>query len=286
METEMKKYFSVLLMFSYAAATLAATPLSMDISAGYSYDDNVTRAELDRDIEKDNILNVDGSIAYKLPVNNISYFSLKGTLDVNQYLDFTRLSNTRLGIHGSYHIRPGSGYTAIRYLALLSYERRLYDSDQRDGSATEIELGLRKRLTDLLALRAGYIRQDISADSKVFDAENNRLYLDLEYKLTAKNNLYATIGYVDGDVVSTAVATAKIVQASSAIARDDAFLDLVPPRWAYKLGAKTTSIRVGDNYAIGSRQAIDGSLLYYDSAADGDNDYSGLILNLYYTYRF
>lgn len=282
----MNKYFSILLLFSFTTATFAAIPLKTDVSAGYTYDDNVTRAELDRDIETDNILNVDASVRYNLQLNNVSYFSISGTLEANRYQDFTKLSNTRLGIHGSYHLRPSTGYTAVRYFATLSYVKRLYQSDQREGSATEIELGLSKRLTDLLSLRAGYIKQDISADSKVFDADNNRLYLDFEYKMGAKNNLYTTFSYVDGDVVSTAVPTTKIIQSSSAIVRDDAFLELVPERFAYKLSAKTTSIRIGDNFAFASNQAVDVSLLYYDSAAEGDNDYSGLIFNLNYLYRF
>ncbi len=74
----MKKYFSVLL-FSISSATLAATPIKTDVSAGYTYDDNITRAELDRDIETDSILNLDASAAYRLPLNDMSYFSLSGS---------------------------------------------------------------------------------------------------------------------------------------------------------------------------------------------------------------
>jgi len=291
----MKKYCSILLLFIYATAAYAAAPVKTDVSAGYTYDDNVTRAELDSDIEKDSILNVDASAAYKLPANNISYFSLKGTLEVNQYLDFTKLSNTRLGLHGSYHIRPSSGYTAIHYFARFAYVQRLYKSDQRDGSATEIELGLSKRLTDLLSMRVGFIKEDISADSVVFEADNNRLYFDIDYKTTAKNNVYATLGYMDGDVVSTARPTQDIINASSAIVRDDAFLDLTPARFAYKLAAETMLIRLGDNYTIASNQAIDASLLYYKSESDYYDpvglknitiEYTGLIANLNYLYRF
>ena len=291
----MKKYFSMALLSSFAVSALAATPLKTDVFAGYTYDDNVTRAELERDIETDSVLNIGASAVYKIPVNSISYFSLDGTLDVNQYLDFSKLNNTRLGLHGSYLIRPSSGYTAIRYFARLSYEQRLYQSDQRDGSAIEIEIGLNKRLTDLLAMRLGFIKQDISANSVVFDADNSRFYFDLDYKLAAKNTLYTTLGYIDGDVVSTAERTQDIVDASSAIVRDDAFLDLTPNRWAYKLAAKTITLRIGDNYAIASNQAVDVSLLYYKSESDyydpvAPNSinivYSGFIYSLNYLYRF
>lgn len=280
----MKKYFSVFLLFSFTTATLAAIPLKTDISGGYSYDDNVTRAERDRDIEKDTALNANASAAYTIPVNDVSYFSLKGTLEVNQYMDFSKLSNTRLGIHGSYHFRPSSGYTATRYLALISYVQRLYDSDQRDGSATYVKLGLSKRLTDLMSFRAGYINESIDANSIVFEADNDRLYFDLDYRVCEKNTVYTTLGYLDGDLVTTAPAGLGISYKYWVI--DDAFRDLPLTRWAYRLTGNATTISLGDNYSIDSSQSVDGSVFYYDSESDAGSKYSGLIYNLNYLYRF
>jgi hypothetical protein len=285
----MKKYFSILPYLSFSAflysfATMAASPVKTDVSAGYTYDDNVTRAEFDNDIEKDNILNLDASARYNIPVNNKSYFSVKGTLEINQYLEYSKLSNTRLGIHGSYHIRPFSGYTATSLFALASYERRLYDSDLRDGSATHLQLGLSKRLTDRVKLFAGYIKEDIDAESIVFDADNNRLYLDFNLRLNQKNTLYTTLGYLDGDLVTTARSGIGIVYDYWVI--DDAFTDLSPTRWAYKQTGNATTIRLGDNYAFGANQAIDGSVLFYDSKSDAGGSYSGMIVNLNYLYRF
>jgi len=290
----MKNYFCILRCLSLSAflfscASSAASPLQTDISAGYTYDNNVTRAELDSDIEKDSILNLDASTRYKIPVNQQSYFSIKGTLELNKYLDFTKLSNNRLGIHGSYHIRPSNGYTATRYFLLAAYERRFFESDQRDGSATRLQLGLSKRLTDTVTLYGGFIKEDIdSAESiGVFDADNNRFYLNADFKLGPKNTLYTALSYTDGDIVSTTVPNQNIVNASRPfIVRDDAFLDLTPARFAYKLSAKTTAITVGDTYSIKSNQALDASLFYYKSAAVYDIDYTGLIANLNYIYRF
>jgi len=285
----MKKYFILLLLAFCSTVTLAANPIKFDVSAGYTYDDNVTRAELARDIEKDSVLNIDASGAYKLVFNDVSYFTFKGTMAFNKYQDFDKLSNTRLGIHGSYSLRLSPGYTAIRYFARLAYAKRMFKSNQRDGSATEIELGLSKRLTDLVSMRLGFINEDIDSDdvTGVFDTDNNRFYLDLDYKLDAKNNLYFTLGYTDGDVVSSTVPTVKIIEASRPfIVRDDAFLELTPARFAYKLEAQTVMFRLGDTFTIASNQGIDGSVLYYDTSAEGGNDYTGLIFNLNYLLRF
>ena len=285
----MKNTFSILQCLSLSAflfscASFAASPLKKDISAGYTYDDNVTRAENDNDIEKDNILNLDASARYNIPFNEISYFSLKGTLEANQYLDFTKLSNTRLGIHGSYHLRPFTGYTASRFFASVNYERRLYKSDQRDGSATSLQLGMSKRFTDTVTLFAGYIKEKIDANNIVFDADNDRLYLDFDLRISPKNTLYASFNYLDGDLVSTARSGLGIVYDYWVI--DDAFTELTPTRWAYKQTGTATTIRLGDTYSLGQKQAIDGSFLYYDSESDGGVKYSGMIVNLNYLYRF
>ena len=69
-------------------------------------------------------------------------------------------------------------------------------------------------------------------------------------------------------------------------APDDAFPDLTPPRFAYKLSAKTSALTIGDTYSIRSNQAIDASLFYYKSEAVYDIDYTGMIANLNYIYRF
>ena len=290
----MNKYFSILpcLVFSaflLPSATFAASPLKADISAGYTYDDNVTRAELDQDIEKDSILNLDATARYNIPFNDKSYFSIKGSLELNKYLDFDKLSNNRIGIHGSYHLRPFDGYTASKYFARIAYVQRLYNSDQRTGSATYLQLGWSKRLTDVVTLFAGYIKENIDSDESigVFDADNNRLYLEADFKTGKNNTLYTTLTYFDGDIVSTTAPNSDIINAARPfIVRDDAFLELTPNRFAYRLSAKTTSIKLGDTYAIRSNQAIDASVFYYKADSDYGITYTGLIANLNYLYRF
>jgi len=273
----------------FSPATIVAAPIQTDISAAYTYDDNVTRAELDHDIEKDSIVSLEATARYKIPLNEISYFSLKATLAFNHYLDFSKLSNTRLGLHGGYHFRPFGGYTASRFFALASYEQRMFDSDQRNGSALQLQFGWNKRLTDVLTLSAGFIRESVDADETigVFDADNNRLYLEADFKTGNKNTVYTRLSLFDGDIVSTTAPNADIISAAAPfIVRDDAFLDLTPERFAYKLDATTTTLKVGNVYSLSSSQALDASLFYYKSKADLGINYSGLIVNISYLHRF
>lgn len=283
----MKMLVFVLLPVFYSTASLAASPVQFNASAGVSRDDNITRAELDSDIIKDNIISVDVAAAYRLPMNDISYASFKASLDVNRYQDFDKLSNTRAALQASYHIKPSAGYTAIQYFILAAYEQRMADSAQREGSATDLRLGLSKRLTDRISMRAGMSKEKVSADSSVFENNSTQLYIGLDYRLTENNALYVSFSNSDGDIVATAVPTAKLISSSwGRIVRDDAFLNLAPARFAYRLSADTNAIRLGDAYTIDSMQAIDISVFYYSSSAYGSNDYSGTMFDLSYIYRF
>ena len=122
---------------------------------------------------------------------------------------------------------------------------------------------------------------------KTLDADNNRFYLDANFRLGQRNTLYTTLTYIDGDIVSTTIPNTDIINASRPfIVRDDAFLDLTPARFAYKLSAKTSALKIGDTYAIASTQAIDMSVFYYSSKSGYGIDYTGLIASLNYFYRF
>jgi len=281
-----RKILFMTLMLPPVCLAAESTPLRADIYAGYSYDDNVTRAQYDYDIETDNILKLGGSLSTAIPLSDNSYVSLRGSLDASQYDRWDKLSNTLIGIYSDFYLKPSIGYTATRYLLSLNYEQRLYRSEQRKGSAVRIKLGIDKNLTDIITIHAGYIRENISANSSVFDAENDRLYLDLEYRTGASNIIYATLGYLDGNLVSTARGGYGIRYDEWVI--DDAFTELSPTRWAYKLSGSALTLRLGDNYKLNHNSAIDVSLLHYDSEADNYNagSYDGLIVNASYIYLF
>jgi hypothetical protein len=264
----------------------AASPLKLDVSAGFTYDDNVTRAQYDNDIESDYYLSAGTSIAYSLPATDNSYFSLKGSAVTQQYDEYDKLSNTRLGAYASFHIKPFHGFTASVFSAEAAYIERMYKSDQRDGSETQLRLGFAKKLTDRLSLNGGYIKQDIDANSDVFDADNNRFYLDTELVTSSKNVVYLTLGYLDGNMVTTARGGLGIDYDIWVV--DDAFTELSPLRWAYKLSGTAMTYRLGDVYVFNRNHSIDGSIFYYDAKADNyaGSYYKGYIYALNYLYRF
>lgn len=283
----MKKYFSLMFLcifFSQAAIAARESSINTTLSASYSSDDNIARAANYYEVS-DSILGLDAAVSYQIPINLDSFFSLKGSLAINQYQDYDKLNNNQPGVEISYHIRPGSGYSATRFSLSLGYKKRMYDSEQREGSAIDMTLGLSKRLTDRITLRAGISKEEISANEKTFEADNSRLYMDVNYRLTKNNTLYLTISDFDGDIASTNASMYAPPYYIDSV-QDDAFTYATPTRYAYRIAVDAISYTLGDSYAIDSNQAIDVSMNNYDASAYGGISYKGTIYKISYLYRF
>ncbi len=278
------KFKMMVALLAVSGVVQAGSPVRATLSAGWVADDNVTRASRGRDIEEDSYLGLEAASRYQLPLGRDSFVAFEGALQLNRYQTFDKLSNNRLRIGASYHIRPSSGFTAAGYFASLTYEKRMVDSDQRDGAATRIGLGMHKRFTDALAMSAGLIAETVDANSVVFETDNNRLYVDFEWLANASNTVYLTLSRYDGKIVATTIPTSEIIAASDGIVMDDAFLSLTPNRYAYRLDATTTAIKLGNAFAIDSRQGLDVSIYVYNASAY--RDYSGSIFSLYYSWSF
>ena len=278
------KFKMIVALLAVSGMAQAGSPVRATLSAGWVADDNVTRGSRGRDIEDDSYLGLEAASRYQLPLGSDSFVAFEGALQLNRYQTFDKLSNNRLRIGASYHIRPSSGFTAAGYFASLTYEKRMVDSDQRDGAATRLGLGMHKRFTDALAMSAGIIVETVDANSVVFETDNNRLYVDFEWLANASNAVYLTLSRYDGDIVATTRPASGIIAASDAIVRDDAYLSLTPDRFAYRLNATTAAIKIGDAFAIDSRQGLDVSIYVYNASAY--RDYSGSIFSLFYSWSF
>jgi len=280
-----KKLLIALTLISNNA--LAATAINSTLFAGFTYDDNISRAELSSDIENDSFFNIGASANYNYAINNVSKIIFSASAEYNQYQDFDKLDNFKLGIAANYQIQPTSGYTAPWYSISIGYKSLGYDPDSRDGSFTNIGLDFGKRITDILSLRAGYHIEsiDTEANPPAFDTDNNQLYINLDYKLSSHNTFYTTVSSTDGEIVSTAAPTQKLINASHGVIINDSTV-FGPNRYAYQLKATTIAFTLGNNYSISQQQAIDISLLHYTSSAYGGNDYDGIILQLTYLHSF
>lgn len=283
-KTLSRRFILICIVF-FTINSYAASPVSLTLSAGISNDNNITRAELDSDILKDSILSASGSADYNIKLSAISSVTLSGLLKLNQYQDFDKLSHTRIGLGASYQIQPNTHYTAPWYSTSFEYQDWNFDSDMRSGSLLKLTLDYGKRLTDKMELRTGLSFQSRDAESVIFDTDSSRLYINFDFKLSNRNTLYTALFYNDGDIISTVKSTSPTTTKLASIPWeiDDAFSSTW---WSYKLDATTLGLNIGDNYAISTMQSIDLSILYYSSSAYGGSDYTGLIADLNYYYRF
>ena len=291
-----------------ATSSQAAQPLFIDLSAGLTLDNNITRASLNDDIEDDSIINLDASVSYQLPIDARSFYTLSGHVGINEHEDFDNLSNTLVGAELAYQRQFSSGYTAPWYLLSAGFNALEYDSRFRDARQWVVEAGLGKRLTDRVSLRSGLVWESTDADENTFDLDNRHIYFHFDYKLDHHNILYVSLGYTDGDITSVtgdttprstktqAPGNSKAAQLpryshhlpgeiTTSLIRDDAFLSLSPNRFVYQLDATTWSLTLGDNYEIDHHQAIEGAMLYYRADTYAD-DYDGIIMQFSYIYRF
>ena len=284
----MTKFHLALILLVFSTNALAANNISLNASAGITLDDNITRAKLNSDAIDDTILNLDFSVDYKLPLNDISKLMTRASLNFNQYQDISRWSFYDLALQLDYQIQPTPGYTSPWFFFAFTIGQLRYDSDQRDGDYHDISLGMVKRLSDIINFRFAVENRSIDADDStgIFDLDTTRIYLNFDYKLNRHNIIYTTLTRTDGDFITTVLYNSPIIASlgSTPWVKDDFFTSI--DWWSYKLDATTLSLLLGYNHAINSNQSIDASVMYYNTDAYADIDYDGIIMQFNYMYRF
>lgn len=267
---------------------LAAQVSDLTLSAGITLDDNITRAEQDKDIQSDTILSGAARGTYRLPVNSISNLQFTGRFEHQEYRDYDRLSRNNFNLVARYNIQTQYRFTSPWYYIAVNIGMQDVDVDSRDANLLEWQLGMGKRLTDRIKFMASFVSQEHNADTDIFDTRSSRFSVNMDWRTHHNNLVYTTLGYTDGDVVVTTVypypSNLDYYQVTH-INDSASFPGLVNP-WTYKLNATTRSLVIGDNYAIAGHQSLDISLLMYASDADYGFKYDGRIIQLNYFYQF
>ncbi|MDQ1362875.1 MAG: hypothetical protein QG652_735 [Pseudomonadota bacterium] len=284
----MTKYFTPLILFAITGNLHAGSIYNITASAGLMLDDNITRAQYNRDIYDDFAIFAGVSADYNRPASEYRRLQITVSAETWHYQDAS-LGHELLSLQGDYIFQPTGGYTAPWYNIYLLLGVNSHDSEYRDGSHYELGTGMGKRITDATGLHAGISRQQITADDEIFSLDTTRLFANLDFRF-GQNTVYTTLAYSTGDIVVTVGEQAygnpyPPNLSGIGFTGDDAFPWLVTP-WAYKLDADTWSLRIGYVHALASHQSIDASLLRYASSAYGGNDYDGMITSITYFYRF
>lgn len=277
------KILTVMLLILPATAW-SETPVTIDLHAGITLDDNITRAARNRDIEGDTIIELGAIGSYSHALSSNSNLLFNADISLVQYQDFDRLSYNELGLEITYQVQFENNFNSPWYFVSARYATNSFDSTLRDGDYTELGMGMGKRLTDKVKLLAGIKHFNSDAEDSLLDVSSNTLFINFDYLLDNTNTLYALFEINIGGIISTNTSHPSQLGSVSWI-DDDAYPGLNSP-WTYQLDATTSSLRIGDSITLGYKQSLDISAMYYNSSADYSFNYSGLIFNLTYFYRF
>lgn len=280
----------VLLMFASLgmgeSRAASGGPWSFGYEASAMYDDNIGRSQNAADIERDYLFSgsIDGS--YTWGFSELMALTVQGALQDEEFFDFEKLSNTRLSLTGDFRFQTRIGFTAPNYSLFVRVSEADFESDIRD--ATTLELGFRvtRRITDIITGTAGLVASDSSAEGEVFDLKRTRYFGNIDYRITNRWAAYVTWNYIDGDVFSTATPTLPILNWADAIEADNAFGGAANNKFAYRLDAETTIWRLGANYGMDAKNALDFSVDILESDAAGPNDYDRISAAATLLHRF
>lgn len=270
-------------------------PWSYGFEASLIYDDNIGRSQHDVDIEEDYLLSGVGDISYTWGFSELKALTLVGTVGAEKFQDFTGLSNNRAGVTLDYRFQTRIGFTAPQYSIFVRHDQVDSETDIRDAGINELGFRATKRLTDIITATVGVNLSESKAEGRAFDLERTRYFVNADYRINNRWSAYVTLNYIDGDVFSTATPNIDILNAATdggrnlldaPIEPDNAFGGIANNKLVYRLDAKTTIVRLGGNYGIDQKNAIDFSVDILESDATDPIEYERLSTAVTYLRRF
>lgn len=252
----------------------------------YSYDvafvndDNIRRSRWAEDIREDNILDLSFNARGSLKLSRYSNLSVGAQLGAEKYSTFDLLDNFRYALKLKYSFAFASGFLSPVYAIKLDIGGIQSESDIRTSDTASIGLEMNKWLSDAVILTLGYKYKQSEASTRVFDTEENQLFVNLDLELSNRNVIYMTYHYISGDIVSSATPRLSIINIAEVIEPDDAFGGLTTNQFAYRLDADSQLFTVGFNSALTRSLSYDLSVRFIDSEATQNADifYERLII--------
>jgi hypothetical protein len=276
---------------SFAAAALAMSALLgasqaraewiADAEAAYVFDDNVSNAQLERDVRSDAAFLVRASGGYYFQLSDRTGATLNATLVREEHVRYSGLSHTGFGPSASIRTKLGVGVDApwVR-LSASALRREFDDGDLRTGWLFAVAAAAGVRVQERVGLRAEARLERQLADRKeplserfsgaAFDLDSATLSLAADYTVSRATTVSVGYSYRSGDIVSSTLRNAAIFSASEAIARDPAF---GPDVIAYRLNANSHVFDLRLSHALGKRMSVNFGFGRALSYGDGGNNY-------------
>ena len=230
-------------------------PLNLQVEAGTTRDDNVTRAKSGPDRLSDDLYSVNVSRTFDYGLSEQSRVLLTGSLGGEKFRRFNGLSNLSAGAEAEYQFRGSSEYDEPTFGAFARLSAQAFESSLRDGYRLSVGVSVRQPLTDRINVFAALTHNRRYANSAVFDTRDNSLRVNFDYALSDTGTLYMGTEFRRGDIVSTSRPSLENVSIAKVLVQDDAYVG--GQLFSYRLDGRTVLATIGYNLSLGSRDSLD-----------------------------
>ena len=235
----------------------SSTPFEdpLRVEAGYSYDDNLTRARIERDKLADSIFTFSASKGRVFPLSSNLRVVGNAFVTGEEFYRYTGLGRFSGGLSAELQYRASGDWDATTFGLQGRASGDYYDAPNRRGYKGSIALTARRALTDRIDAFAAVTGTQRWGKSIVFDMREYGAKLNLDYAFAAPNgSLYVGGEYRRGDAVSSGRFALDSIDIAEAFTPDEAF---GPGFFAYRFDAKTWIGTLGYNRPLGPRDGID-----------------------------
>ncbi len=243
-------------------------------------DSNLGGAEQNANILSDRFVSIDArlSMPAELAFNKAFFWELAAS---HRAYELTKkLNRSELSAAIIYRWQDRFSYRAPWYQVLLNGQWWDVAEDQRDSYVYTLQAMANARLTTKISWVLGWEYKQRDSDASVFDTEQNRLFLNIDYRLRGGPTFYGGGSYIDGHSLTTVqsvLCNGQEVTANydfnvdiDAVGLDQAFSEDYCGIWiSFRLPSDTYTSTLGVNYPLGHNTALDFSWLYVDVTAQG-----------------
>ncbi|MFM6990871.1 MAG: autotransporter domain-containing protein, partial [Rhodoferax sp.] len=124
----------------------------IQVDAGYTWDDNITRAKLNSDIRADSIYTFNASQTRMFFLSGNTRLLLTGSAGGERFQTFNGLSNINLGAEAAYQYRESAEFDAPTYGVFAKVTALKHQASLRDGYKSSVGLTASRPLTDRITV--------------------------------------------------------------------------------------------------------------------------------------
>jgi hypothetical protein len=228
---------------------------ALQVDAGYTWDDNVTRSKLDGDIFADSIYSLNITKTATLDAGANSRWIFTGSVGGERFQNFNGLSRVNVGAEASYQYRSSSEFDAATWSLFGNAAVDKFQTELRDGGRLTLGASVLQPWTDRITVFASLAGNQRRARSSVFSTQDTSFKINFDYALGRGATMYWTGEYRQGDIVSTGRASLENASVSRVFVRDDAFAS--EQLASYRFEGETVLTTLGYNKGLGPRDSID-----------------------------